>query len=212
MKSGNKKKTSAKKILFLMRSAEFFHYQRTTIEALLAQGLRVRLLVDRRWSADDALEKFEAFAKGYPNFTCGWAEPRNDYYRNVLFYTRELLTYRYYISPHRNSQSVYYENRWYGYLPPFLQKILAYAASRALLKTTLAGALLAGVERVAPAAENIVADIKRFAPDAVVATPGNMRFSSADVEYLKAAKKLGVLTVVPVLSWDNLTTKGLMHI
>ena len=195
-----------------MRSAEFFHYQRTTIEALLERGFRVRLLVDRRWSAVDALEKLSVFAREHPHFSCGWAEPRNDYYRNVLFYTRELLTYRHYISPHRNGQSVYYENRWYGYLPPFLQKILAYAVSRALLKTTLAGALLVGFERMAPAAEHIVADIKRLAPDAVVATPGNMRFSSADVEYLKAAKKLDVLTVVPVLSWDNLTTKGLMHI
>jgi hypothetical protein len=33
-----------------------------------------------------------------------------------------------------------------------------------------------------------------------------------EVEYVKAAKALGIPSVVPVMSWDNLTTKGLLHV
>lgn len=213
MKSKNEEKTKApEKILFVFRSAEFFHYQRTTIEALLARGFVVHMLVDRRWSEHDALVKQEAFVKRHPNFTCEWAESRSDRWRTILFYAREMLTYRHYISSHGTHQSAYYKNRWYGYLPPFLQRMLAHAVSRAFLKTTLARMLLLSVECIAPAARNVSAAIKKCAPDLVMATPGNMRFSSADVEYLKAAKKLGIRTAVPVLSWDNLTTKGLLHI
>jgi len=38
-----------------------------------------------------------------------------------------------------------------------------------------------------------------------------MRFSE-EIEYIKAARKLGVPSAVVVLSWDNLTTKGLLHV
>lgn len=39
----------------------------------------------------------------------------------------------------------------------------------------------------------------------------NIRFSE-EVEYVKAANAIKIPTVVHVLSWDNLTTKGLCHI
>ncbi len=45
----------------------------------------------------------------------------------------------------------------------------------------------------------------------VVAGPANLPYSD-ETEYLKAAKAMGIPTVVPVLSWDNLTTKGLFHV
>ncbi|MDZ4295930.1 MAG: hypothetical protein U1A16_01005, partial [Patescibacteria group bacterium] len=55
-------------------------------------------------------------------------------------------------------------------------------------------------------------DVKRIAPDVCIATPVNMRYSSADLEYLKAAISLGVPTAIPVYSWDNLTTKGVFQV
>jgi hypothetical protein len=53
--------------------------------------------------------------------------------------------------------------------------------------------------------------LKQNRPDVVVATPMNMRFCE-EVEYVKAAQALGIPTVVPVYSWDNLTTKGLFQV
>jgi hypothetical protein len=48
-------------------------------------------------------------------------------------------------------------------------------------------------------------------PDVVVATPVNHRFSG-ELEYVKAAKSMGIPTVIINQSWDNLTTKGLYHV
>src|SRR5688572_13049811 len=35
---------------------------------------------------------------------------------------------------------------------------------------------------------------------------------SEEIEYIKAARAVGIPSVVGVLSWDNLTTKGLFHV
>jgi hypothetical protein len=53
--------------------------------------------------------------------------------------------------------------------------------------------------------------LKAQRPDAVVASP--YIFPGAhEVEYVKAAKALGIPTVVAVLSWDNMSTKGTFHV
>jgi hypothetical protein len=45
----------------------------------------------------------------------------------------------------------------------------------------------------------------------VVASPANL-WHPEEIEYVKAARRLRIPTVVPVLSWDNLTTKGMIHV
>lgn len=62
-----------------------------------------------------------------------------------------------------------------------------------------------------PADKRILKDLANENPDAVVVSPMNMRYSE-EVEYVKAAIKLQIPTIVPVYSWDNLTTKGLYHL
>jgi hypothetical protein len=47
-------------------------------------------------------------------------------------------------------------------------------------------------------------------PDLVLITP-LLYFGSPQVEYVRAARKLGIRTVLGVGSWDHLTTKGLIH-
>ncbi len=44
-----------------------------------------------------------------------------------------------------------------------------------------------------------------------MATPLNMRFSE-ETDYVKAAQRLGIPTLTPVLTWDSLSTKGLIQI
>ena len=71
--------------------------------------------------------------------------------------------------------------------------------------------LLKRFEKKVPPEPNICNDLLKRKPDVLVATPINLR-ASEEVEYVKAAKALNIPTVVPVLSWDNLTTKGVFHI
>lgn len=44
----------------------------------------------------------------------------------------------------------------------------------------------------------------------MVLSPVNMRFSE-ELDYLKAARELGIPTHLAVYSWDNLSTQGLIH-
>lgn len=200
------------RILFISRSATYIHSYASIMEALIRRGHTVRLLFDRRWSADDSFEPIELFRQQFPQFSYGWAVSRCDRWRNMLFYAREVRTYRRYLSVKEQVQSSYYKDRWKSYLPKKLQRIFARPVGKMMLMSKLCGLALAAFEKIVPSDAGIRADILGFNPDVVVPAPTNMRFSSADLEYLKAAKSLGIPTVLPVLSWDNLTTKGLIHV
>jgi hypothetical protein len=58
-----------------------------------------------------------------------------------------------------------------------------------------------------PADRGMLKQVRDEAPDVVVASPYIYRLSG-DVEYARAAQKLGIPTVGVVASWDNLSTKG----
>lgn len=199
------------KVLFVNRSGEKFLYCRSFIQALLERGHSVRMLIDKKWTESTNL--LAGFQKANSNFdfTYDWAVQRSDRWRLLLFYTRELSSYRWYLTVQKN-QSSYYRDRWKSYLPDSLQTAVAQPAVAWLLRTALVGGLLKLIEKIAPADRRISADIAKDRPDVCIASPGNLRFSSSDLEYLKAAAALGIPTAVPVVSWDNLTTKGLFHI
>lgn len=203
---------SDKKILFVMRNTDYFHYYRTIICALLRRGYHLRLLFDRKWSDESSFAGFTEFQKEFPFFSYGWAISRTDHWRNILFHTREILSYRNYLLIRKYHQSRYYEERWLGYLAPGFQRLFGIPGMKLFLKSRIASGILRIVEWVAPAYSDIVKNIKEFSPDAVIASPVNMRFSSVDLEYLKIAVKMHIPTALPVFSWDNLTTKGLIHI
>jgi hypothetical protein len=68
---------------------------------------------------------------------------------------------------------------------------------------------LSQLERFSRADRQVLEWLSGIKADAVIVSPGNT-LNSPEAEYLKAAKKLGIPAAVAVLSWDNLTTKGLI--
>lgn len=204
------------KILFVSRSGAFFGAHRSIINALLERGHYIRYLFDERWTNDaekkPALKELDDLKKKYNTFEYGIALRRNDAWRKILFHTREILSYRSYLLEPRKSLCKYFQNRWLGYLPATLRSILNYNLAKGVLASDIAALVLRGFENIAPADKKICKDILKFQPDVVVASPVNMRFSSADLEYLKAAKYLKIPTALPVYSWDNLTDKGMFHV
>jgi hypothetical protein len=65
------------------------------------------------------------------------------------------------------------------------------------------------LEAAIPTSTAVDEFIRAQAPDVVLATPVVNR-ASAQVEFLKSARKLGIPSGVLVASWDNLTNKGLL--
>jgi len=70
--------------------------------------------------------------------------------------------------------------------------------------------LLRTIERSLPRADAFEAFIAAHQPDAVLITP-LVDIGSPQVEYLRAAKALGMRTVLPVGSWDHLSSKSLLR-
>ena len=130
--------------------------------------------------------------------------------RRPLSAARELLSYASYLT--REDQVEFYVKRWERYLPQPARKL---AASSRLVRRIIASRpvrwSLRTIERLAPPDRSVTHCLRESRPDVVVASPTNMHHSQ-EVEYVKAAVALGVPTLIPVLSWDNLTTKGLLHV
>lgn len=198
------------KILFAGRSIAHFTYYDTIIRALHDRGHSVVLLYDREWSgkADDSA--LRAAVDELENLTFEWSVRRTDQWRKWLTGARELRSYGNYAR--RKGQSEFYLQRWENYLHPRLRNwVRSRPALRRLLTCGPADKGLVALEAMAPADAGVLKQVRDHAPDVVVASPVNMRFSE-EVEFLKAARKLGIPTAVPVLSWDNLSTKGLLHV
>jgi len=53
--------------------------------------------------------------------------------------------------------------------------------------------------------------VREERPDVLVITP-LIKLASRQPEFVKSAKALGIPVVYPVFSWDNLSTKGLVHV
>ena len=201
------------RILFIVRSAPFFHYVKSIAFSLCGRGARVRVLLDRRWTRDEkSLQPLEDLKARFGElFEYDWAQTRSDRFRTFLFFLREIASYRFYLRM-SGAQSPFYEARARSYLPSLLQRLMARIWIRGLIRSRVSGALLGLAERLSPAAVRIVEEMRSWQPDAVVAAPVNERFSSADLEYLKAGRALKIPTLLPVISWDNLTTKGYIHV
>lgn len=201
------------KVLFVGRSTGHFSYFESVIAGLMRRGAEVEMLLDEGWSKawpwgvdKSAIAEFVAAHGDFPH---DWLVRRKDKYRDWIFGLRELRSYRSYLV--RKETTPYYIKRWQGYLTPEWKAKSESALFRALLKTPIAGAALRLAEDRTPPDEGIVALLKAKAPDVMLICPMNMRYSE-EVDYAKAAMALGIPVAVTVISWDNLSTKGLIHV
>jgi hypothetical protein len=196
------------KILFAGRSVYHFSYYDSILRQLYQKGHSLELLFDKGWSKqqpDEALQQF--LSETGLNFE--WGIRRKDIWRTPIFGVRELRSYAGYLS--RKGQSEYYLNRWRKTLPHFLRDIFKIKPVRRLLRTKVVLTALDKFEKLVPSDKRIRSLLKEKKPDVLVSSPANLRFSE-EIEYVKAAKALKIPTAIIVLSWDNLTTKGLFHV
>ena len=71
--------------------------------------------------------------------------------------------------------------------------------------------LAALIDRAIPPDPGALRALKHWSPDLLVVTP-MIDFTYGQTDYVKAARYLGIPTLLAVASWDNLTNKGLIQI
>lgn len=204
------------KIIFVIRSTTFFNRYQSIIKALAERGHDVLAIFERaeeRWTKGTYIKPIENFQSKVKNFRYIWALQRCDSWTVILYPVRRILSYRRFL---KVRQSNFFRDRYVVYLPWWLRTLLVIPGLKFLvnhaLKSDLTGKFLRKLENTIPADPAIKRQIEELKPDVLIDSYGDLSMVSADLEYLKAAVALNIPSVVPVMSWDTLTTKGVMHI
>ncbi|GHD49957.1 hypothetical protein GCM10017083_22970 [Thalassobaculum fulvum] len=205
---------SRPRVLYVCRAIAHFIYHETVIVALLRRGARVKVLFDEGWSSKKTIqfqdEALNAFRMRYPQVEIGWSVRRADRWREWIFPAREIRSYANYVR--RGARTTeFYVNRWLGYVPEWVRSRRKNPRFQRLLTWSATDAALRLFERITPAAPEVMRHLREEKPDVIVVSPSNMRFSE-EVEYVKAAKRLGIPVALHTMTWDNLSTKGVHHV
>jgi hypothetical protein len=195
------------KILFIGQSTRSFSYYNSSLYHLVKSGHIISFRFDEHFSNSKLTKSLIEFLELYPS-EFKWMKKRNLVLQMFIFFIRELATYVWYIS--RNDQSKYYSIRWANLFPfPFgillKQKFIINILEFDFVKSTIFYFSKLNIK-----CKVIEEDILNFKPDIILASPCNLRFSS-EIDYVQQAKRLNIPVIFSILSWDNLTNKGLFH-
>jgi hypothetical protein len=97
-------------------------------------------------------------------------------------------------------------------LPPRAKKFVESRLGRAVLRRRASLRVWRVIEKRGPASERVTALLREVAPDVVLVSPTIWPKNPIEADYVFAARKLGIPTVGYLNSWDNLTSKGTVHV
>jgi hypothetical protein len=198
------------RILYVLRGEGYFSYHDTVIHHLCAAGHQVHILFDEEHGRVKLDPLIQNSMDRFPSLSRGKLVRRSDIWRRTIYASRELRSYSSYLN--RPEQSAYYIDRWENYIAGFIRPIVRCSkTARNLVASRFGQSVMQGFEQLVPPDKGIIQLIQGYHPDVIVASPANMRFSE-ELDYIKAGKALHIPTVISVLSWDNLTTKGIFHV
>lgn len=193
-------------ILWVVEHPGFVRNYAPALRLLAERGHRIRLAHQRnRGRGEDALA--ERLAREYPDAISVGEAPLAGAgpWPALTAILREIVDFvRYFDS--RYSRASALRQRTADRVPGWFRifsaaRLLGDRGVHALLRTLLAA------DAAIPADPAIRAFVEAQRPDLVVVTP-LVDFASQQVDYLKAARALGIPTALGVASWDNLTNKG----
>ena len=199
------------KILFSMRHPGALRNFASTLRALAERQHRVHLVFAKQdKEGDDRL--LRELTAAYPAITAGEIERKRPYrfWLGLARGARYTVDYVRYLTPEYSEISSLTERarakapatmRWFVERPLFRSR----AGNRILTRALLA------VENAIPIDRATYALVEREKPDVLLVTP-LVDIGSDQVDYVKAAHRLGIRSALPVLSWDNLTNKGLIRV
>lgn len=197
------------KILFFARHYSYLRLFESAIVALAERGHQLHLAADGEESMGGR-RMVERLAEQHPGVTLGNTPGRaasawTEYARRLRLGT-DYLRYvdpRYEATPHLTARAR--ERAPHVVVALAERPFFRTGAGRQLLVRTLAA-----LERGLPRNAVLEDYIRRQAPDLVMITP-LVGLGSPQQEHLNAAQALGLRTMLPVASWDHLSSKALIR-
>lgn len=197
------------KFLFVFTHYNFWAPMDPIAREFIRNGHEVRVLIDRVPNRKFA-KRFPMFVRSEQPYSMEWSLGRSDGLQFIMNPLRELISYIAYLKL-RIPTSHLLVDRWAAYVPFFLRPLTRDQKGRELLSRDSFWEKLRIVERKIPADWRIKRQLRKYQPDALIAASAILPYSK-ETEYLKAAEELGIPTILIVPSWDNLTTKGTLHV
>jgi len=197
-------------ILYVLRRSLDLASQGDIIRRLCSLGCTVTVLFQRDMEPSSPHPALEDLRRSCPSVVFDWAiPPRRGIGDKFATVVRKALTASTYLQV--RGQSEFIRQRAIRAVPQPVRSAFACPVLRHGLSSSRCIRGLRGLARRLPADSRIVEYVKRSRFDAVVACPTNV-FASSEYRYVVAAKRLGIPTIVPVFSWDGLTTKDILPV
>jgi hypothetical protein len=180
------------------------------LRSLLGRGHSVDVAIEteKRGLAPDHAALFDGLAEEYEGFSYEYAERPADRGALAVAGLRRGLDYLRYLEPALADANAARE-RARERAPRPLRLVLRPSFMRRPALRRRLGESLTRLERAVPADASVRAFIQQRSPDVVVVSP-LVGLGSAQTDVVRAAREVGVPTVLAVASWDNLTSKGVV--
>jgi FkbM family methyltransferase len=200
------------RVLFILKQMGYVRHFTTVVRSLADRGHIVRL------AAQDGEHGLPPALEGLPNVTVTTADrKRRDEWREYVSLIRRSSDYLRYLTPPfagaRKLRARAYDklvqtlsNGTRTPAPGDAEVALALTADEQARLSTL----LRMVNDVIPSDASLEAWLKTEAPDLVLITP-LIDIGSSQADYVRACHAAGIPVVLLLFSWDNLSTKGLVH-
>lgn len=200
--------TSTGRVLFLLHEPGYFRLYGSTIVELSRRGWEVLLAFDKPDRRGDAPLVPEGAPAGVRFVGATPAATKE----GLLAALRPGIDYVRYLEP-RFTGATFLRERAAKRLPPVLHWLQRISrAPRWVVGAAIQ--CVRALERAVPVERNMRDFLRQQAPDVVFVSPLVTLGPSGgtQTEAVKAARALGIPTVVGAASWDNLTSKGLVRL
>jgi hypothetical protein len=200
------------RILFVLKQRNYLTTYAGAIAALVARGHAMRLA----WPDEDTSLPDELAAAGVTVEV--WTPARGDAWASLAGIVRRASDYLRYLEPGYRD-AVKLRDRAFDKLVHSISKGTRQADPRwgeigldlSPLECRRLATLLGLVEEAMPSDPRHETFIASSRPDVVLVSP-LIDLGSAQTDVVKAAKRLGIPTGMVLFSWDNLSTKGGLHV
>jgi hypothetical protein len=193
------------KVLFIARHFTYFRNFESVIAALADRGHKVHLAADRE-EARGGRDLVDRLASRYPEHVTVGFTPILQWgrYRRLSSALRIGLDYLRYSDPRYEATPKIRERAYQR--TPLLVLALAKLPFRGLLTRALAV-----LERAVPRQIGVDAFITEHKADVLLITP-LIELGSPQLDYMRAARALGIRSALCVWSWDHLSSKALIRV
>jgi len=197
------------RILFIARHYSYLRLFESAIEQLAARGHDLTLASDREETLGGR-GMVERIAARFPNVRLVEAPGRHAGAWSELARRLRLgLDYLRFLEP-RYASTPHLRRRGRDRAPGAIVRLAESSAGRWFGGPAGIGRGLAWLERGLPSAGELDAFLRSAAPDVLLITP-LVDIGSPQLDHFSAARALGIRTVLPVGSWDHLSSKSVLR-